>query len=398
MTRVSKVISGIVIIYVISVFYYTIINHTNHKIEIISNNALSSSNIAETNDSKTKLDPVEVNTLKSNHAHDNHITQPNIIENTEYAYVTLLHGIDNTYRYRGYLYNMLVMKSSLHKLGSKYDFIVLIGFSESNNNNIDNFKEDLNLLESVGIKLFYLPRFSDPATKVNFGEMALLKITPWSFTQYKKVQFFDGDIMPTRNMDCFFQLTVNTYSAGSASPLNSGWYLAIPNSNDYAHMKEMAIRRLNQPWNTTIGWGKEVPKGLTMLGGKQVSDWNFNGASLDQGLFTHYFLLTNGRARIIGDKSINLYTYNENKGYVDITSESIESALHVCDKKKPTAFFAHFTGASKPWLPLGGKNGARVKQIQDWRKMLDELNLPVNSTNVESLNMKPPLGYFHANK
>jgi alpha-N-acetylglucosamine transferase len=52
--------------------------------------------------------------------------------------------------------------------------------------------------------------------------MALLKVTPWSFTQYDRVQFFDGDVMPYKNMDCFFKLNHNSFTVGAVSPLNSG--------------------------------------------------------------------------------------------------------------------------------------------------------------------------------
>lgn len=52
----------------------------------------------------------------------------NIIRtNNKYAYVTLLHGIDHTYLYRGFLFNCLIIKKSLIALNSQADFIVLIG-------------------------------------------------------------------------------------------------------------------------------------------------------------------------------------------------------------------------------------------------------------------------------
>jgi hypothetical protein len=146
-----------------------------------------------------------------------------------YAYVTLLHGIDDSFKYRGFLYNTLIMKQSLDELGSKHDFIALIGFANSAfNENRILFEQDLKLLESAGILLHFLPRIKGMANsfrgdKISFAEMALLKITPWSFTQYTKVQYFDGDIMPIQNMDCFFELPGNTFNTGLASPLNSGW-------------------------------------------------------------------------------------------------------------------------------------------------------------------------------
>jgi hypothetical protein len=104
--------------------------------------------------------------------------------------------------------------------------------------------------------------------------MALLKITPWSFTQYEKIQFFDGDIMPLKNMDCFFQLRLNSFNTGNASPVNSGWYLAIPSIKDYEYMRDKAISRLLTPWDEGLGWNESVPvppNELRFRTGKKVS-------------------------------------------------------------------------------------------------------------------------------
>jgi len=37
-------------------------------------------------------------------------------------------------------------------------------------------------------------------------------------------------------MDCLFELDLNTFTAGAVSPLNSGWYLAIPDLDAYVLM------------------------------------------------------------------------------------------------------------------------------------------------------------------
>jgi hypothetical protein len=34
--------------------------------------------------------------------------------------------------------------------------------------------------------------------------------------------------MPTRNMDCYFDLAVNSFTAGAVSALISGWYVPPP--------------------------------------------------------------------------------------------------------------------------------------------------------------------------
>eukprot|EP01034_Spumella_vulgaris_P034978 gene34978-43134_t len=95
-------------------------------------------------------------------------------------------------------------------------------------------------------------------------------------------------------MDCLFKLGQNTYNTGSASPLNSGWYLGIPNVEDFEAMKVLAIERLTRKWDEKKGWGTPIPSKLFYRGsGKEVQKWDFNGASLDQGLMTHYFVLNN---------------------------------------------------------------------------------------------------------
>ena len=123
-------------------------------------------------------------------------SHPDPPQQSKFAYVTLISGIDSKYRYRGFLYNALIMKRALKQFGSTADFIALIGYSEKDT---DPFQSDIDLLRSHGIITYTLPRLLDEKFKLNFAEMALLKITPYSFTQYDRIQFFDGDVMPTRS-------------------------------------------------------------------------------------------------------------------------------------------------------------------------------------------------------
>ena len=171
------------------------------------------------------------------------------LQKSNNAYVTLIAGLDNTYKYRGFLCNAIIMKHALKQFGSTADFIALIGLNNEEEDLI-TFRSDLELLESYGVIIYVLPRFVDLSVdrlknKFVFAEMALLKITPWSFTHYKRIQFLDGDVMPTANMDCYFELNQNSYTVGAASPLNSGWYMAVPNMNDYEWMRTaVSIRKI----------------------------------------------------------------------------------------------------------------------------------------------------------
>lgn len=250
-------------------------------------------------------------------------------ERKKHAYVTLLHGIDDTYSYRGFLYNCFIVKKALTAQGSNADFIVLVGFTYGEDPKNEKITKDLALLRKFGILLHFLPRLDSTSMfleepshaeepsqsltsnakprktghtkKIPFSEMALLKVIPWSFTQYEKVQFFDGDVVPIKNMDCFFDLQINTFNTGNASPLNSGWYVAVPNMTDFSSLRDMAVRRLKgKKWDEKKGWGVPIPSDLLFRGGKRaVGKWSFNGASLDQGLLTDYFVLQQGRVQLI---------------------------------------------------------------------------------------------------
>ena len=143
------------------------------------------------------------------------------------------------------------------------------------------------MLSQLGIRMYILPRLKPEKKKVSFAEMALLKITPWNFTSYDRIQYLDGDVLPTQSLDCYFQLDQNTFNTGNASPLNSGWYMAIPSITLYQKMRQLAILRLVTPWDEMNGWGTVIPKGQVTFRnhGKEVSKWDFNGASLDQGVW-----------------------------------------------------------------------------------------------------------------
>ena len=147
------------------------------------------------------------------------------------------------------------------------------------------FESDFALLSQLGIRMYILPRLKPEKKKVSFGEMALLKTTPWNFTNYDRIQYLDGDVLPTQNLDCYFQLDQNAFNTGNASPLNSGWYMAIPSISLYNKMRQLAILRLSTPWDEEKGWGTVIPKGQVTFrnNGKAVAKWDFNGASLDQG-------------------------------------------------------------------------------------------------------------------
>lgn len=200
-------------------------------------------------------------------------------------------------------------------------------------------------------------------------------------------------------MDCFFSLDVNTFTVGAASPLNSGWYLAVPNFSVYSYLKKKAIWRLGCDWDENLGWGESIDNfDLTFRGGnRHVSKWSFNGADMDQGLFTYYFLLNNGNANLIDTDTHTVRKFENGLKYSKDVKFKMSDVLRTCDGIVPTSFYAHFTGRAKPWLS-DDKLGASRKISQNliiWMNFLDELNLPINSSNVHQLSLGSPLGYYN---
>lgn len=266
-------------------------------------------------------------------------------QKSKFAYITLIHGIDNTFTYRGFLYNALIMRKSLTSLGSTADFIVMLGFTTQGDQlDFPLFEKDIKLLEDAGIRILYLPRLLPIHKKVKFTEMALLKITPWNLTAYDKIQYMDGDVLPITLMDCYFDFELNTFNTGNASPLNSGWFVAIPDAEYYNKMHEKAVERINNPWNKKRGWGTVMPRGVKYRSGKKtVKNWDFNGASLDQGLLFDTYAL-HGRALLL-DTNYGL-EYTEG----DMKRVDLDKLLHSCNGVSPVDSFIHYTGKSKPWL------------------------------------------------
>lgn len=314
-------------------------------------------------------------------------------ETSPFAYVTLISGIADDFKYHGFLYNALIMRKALTDMGSTADFVVLLGFNQRENASF--FEKDKQLLASLGIKLFYLPRFVDESHRLSFAEMALLKITPWSFTQYKRVQFLDGDVMPTKNLDCFFGLQQNTFTVGAASPLNSGWYLAIPKIDDFVYMRNKAVWRLGRDWDKQTGWAEPLPATdpLHYRGQrKPCLLWDFNGADMDQGLFTHYFILNEGRGLLVDTEHRSARRFQRGLLYESSESLKASEAFSVCGGADPTSYFLHFTGQSKPWIASSSPKNA--KDAIMWKRKLEDLKLNIT---LEARDLKSPLGYWNHN-
>jgi hypothetical protein len=119
---------------------------------------------------------------------------------------------------------------------------------------------------------------------------------------------------------------------------------------------------------------------------------------MDQGLLFHYFVLNHGNALLIDTEMKNARFFEDGLLHENSEKLSTRKALSVCQGVLPTQAFAHFTGRSKPWMVEEKNFNAPRKggSLSIWKEHLDSLNLPVNSSNILSLGLGSPLGFYNA--
>lgn len=175
-----------------------------------------------------------------------------IVADSPYSYAMMCWHTDPTVAeakphpgYKAYLANMLVARKILLEKGSKADFNVVIKMGYTS-----NFtrlpKEDHKMLSDLGIKVSYLPKTPDGQ---NFFVDQFNKFELWNMTQYKRILYIDGDVMPLNNMDYLFELSdgpnavlkPNVVLAGSTEPANGGFFMFQPNNTAYKEMRQLML-------------------------------------------------------------------------------------------------------------------------------------------------------------
>jgi hypothetical protein len=160
-----------------------------------------------------------------------------------FAYVFMAWRVDPTKpTYSGYLANVLIAAKLLREHGSKADIIAVYKLSyEYPFDKLPKFDEDL--LVSLGVEIRYLAKEDDSgwsmyATTFN-------KFYIFNMTEYRRVMFLDGDLLPIGNMDYLFELSdsgvfkENILIAGILEPANAGTMLIKPNATVYQTIERL---------------------------------------------------------------------------------------------------------------------------------------------------------------
>jgi hypothetical protein len=190
----------------------------------------------------------------------------------KWAYAFLVSGChpDNGGAYRGFLYNIVVAVQQLRDLGSVADFVLFVQMSSASpsSSRLPPDEQDL-LLQHLHIQVHYLPRMRSSIHET-FYAMVQEKFRVLQLTQYHRVLFLDGDILPLCNLDYMFALSEeqkdsgdyknnvvrlfkeNVILAEQSEAANAGFFLLTPNQDDWTKLQQVIQQKeekaLRLPW------------------------------------------------------------------------------------------------------------------------------------------------------
>lgn len=214
----------------------------------------------------------------------------NTTTNHKFAYAFLIAGCNPSEpNYRGYIYNVAIAKELLSKdFGSTNDVIVMIRMHlDSNYDTLP--AEDENILSKVGVIVKYLPK---PTKVDNFHTAMMDKFRILQFTEYTRVLYLDGDVMPLNNLDYIFELSTSSTSSNgymleenlgiayNNEPVSGGFFMLTPKEGDYERIRKIieTHETRGSAFNQTIGWGQEMIEEWESVYGPKGTKWDFYGS------------------------------------------------------------------------------------------------------------------------
>jgi hypothetical protein len=348
-------------------------------------------------------------------------------QHSRFVYAFLISGCDPAENnYRGFLYNVLVATTILSEEGSTADVVVYIQMKQSSS--VDQLPEyDVNALEALSIQVIYIPK----ARVDSFYSTVLEKLRVLSLTDYDRVLFLDGDVMPIGNLDYLFDLSQtgvlkeNVISSASANdPCNAGFFMLKPEVGGWEKVLEIVRQRelslknathLNIRWDEVQGWGHPIlpPDSWIGKGGQPSYNWTFSFAYSDQGLLYYYTKYIKRNFSIMyGDTRVENWVDNGENFSAPLLVE-LEATINTpfANYSRPRikdgpacrwwkCDYAHFAGTTKPWLtgpPKDLQNATETNAEYMWwltlQKLNSQLSLGLNFTHWAVIG-PPPVGFW----
>ena len=189
------------------------------------------------------------------------------LKTEKWAYAFLVSGCsEEKPGYKGFLYNCVVAATILRNSGSIADVVVMVQMSESTESNSLPIAEE-KMLSDNGIKIRYLPKMRSKDNEC-FYALVQEKFRVLQMTEYSRVLFLDGDIIPLCKLDYMFRLseplaslkmnlkkpllTENVILAGRNEAAHAGIFMLKPREGDWEQLQSVIRKKedkaLTLPW------------------------------------------------------------------------------------------------------------------------------------------------------
>lgn len=381
------------------------------------------------------LDPNEALMLDSRFANSS----------SPYSYAFVIGGCDpdRPNSYQNYLFNIAIAAKILRECGSKADVTVLFQADQNAQSHELNYN-DLRILHALGVYVYYIPQQKNG--QQSFYRTQLDKFRILGFTQYERIIFLDGDVMPLANLDYLFELSMNgtiqenLVLQGVEEPANGGFFMLKPGymqqMQDIISWRERTALQLPYPYfDESLGWGYAIDRDDPWRAARSSgTNWTFLAAFADQGLLYHYtkyarrsvtILMRNGLVENWGSvieslPNVTNVTRVRLLGTLNRPFDSIDSGrIREIPGKHgfapaPANSMVHFTGSTKPWMRGGpptdcchnaseccSNNSTRflsAKHYWFWElsQIHEKLHLDFDFTEhfKERKHQRPPLGLY----
>jgi len=217
-------------------------------------------------------------------------TVGSVASNSAFCFVIGGVNPEKPLKYRGFIHNILVATRLFQTLGSKADVVAF--FQLSHSTSATSLPDsDLRPLEELHVKVRYLA----PSPTESFYETQMNKFNILTLTEYKRVIFMDGDVIPLCNLDYLFELSgsgvlkPNLVIAARHSPANGGFFMMTPEAGDFQLIQQIIQTRESKPFDKVEGYGHVItPPDEWAKRGERGRYWDFHGGPSDQGLCKFY--------------------------------------------------------------------------------------------------------------
>jgi len=337
---------------------------------------------------------------------------PETAPKRKWAYAYLIGGCSSqTPKYHAYIYNAIVVSRRMKEYGSKADIIVMIQmWGKSDETALP--QEDVDMLEDAGVKIVYIPKLA-PYMQEVFYTLMLEKFRILTLTDYSRVLYMDGDVIPTCNLDYLFDLSEpedgiepllkeNLIIGWKGEPASGGFFMFRPDMDDWAVMqqiirdREEEILTMEYPWwNATIGWGHQIElPDFWDAPSSKGNEWTWYGAFADQGLLYYWPKYVKQSVTIINYNKARNWSSRNGTAYLEKEMTSIFDSYSCKDSGKPSPYrdFIHFTGEPKPWTSICESHRDRAG-MSEWLKTIkeyeEEKQITLNSDHVCKKSINP---------